>query len=49
VDETAAFAHFAAVACVIQEADVLELHEHGHRRAKVWWIDGQPHVRRVGP
>ncbi len=49
VDEAAAFANFAVVVCAIQEADLLELHEHGHRRAKVWWTDGQPHVQRVGP
>ena len=43
-----AFENFVAVACVIRRADVLELHEHGHRRAKLWW-DGEARIQRVGP
>jgi pyridoxamine 5'-phosphate oxidase len=49
VDMAAAFTNFAAVVCGIQEADLLELHEPGHRRAKVWWAGGQPHLQRLGP
>jgi pyridoxamine 5'-phosphate oxidase len=49
VDEVTAFANFAAVVCAIREADLLELHEHGHRRAKVWWAGDEPHLQRLGP
>lgn len=48
VNEAMAFENFVAVACVIRQADVLELHEQGHRRAKLWW-DGETRIQRVGP
>lgn len=48
-DEGVAFAHFAAVACVIREADALELHPSGHRRAVFGWEGGKVRMRRVGP
>ena len=40
---------FAAVACVIQSADVLELHPSGHRRAVIEWTGGEVKMKRVGP
>jgi pyridoxamine 5'-phosphate oxidase len=49
VDEAVAFGHFAAVACVIERADVLELHPTGHRRAVFEWPNGEVRMRRVGP
>lgn len=48
VDEAVAFGNFVTVVGVIREIDVLELHEHGHRRAKLWW-DGEVRMERVGP
>ena len=48
-DEGVAFGHFAAVACVIQSADVLELHPSGHRRAVIEWTGGEVKMKRVGP
>lgn len=49
VDEAVAFGHFTAVACVIDRADVLELHPSGHRRAVFDWPNGEVRMRRVGP
>lgn len=48
-DEGVAFGHFAAVACVIQSADALELHPSGHRRAAFEWAAGGVTMKRVGP
>lgn len=48
-DEAVAFGYFAAVACVIDSADALELHPSGHRRAAFGWADGQMRMKRVGP
>ncbi len=48
-DDAIAFEHFAAVACEIQSADVLELHPSGHRRAAFEWVKGQVKMKRVGP
>lgn len=48
-DEAVAFGHFTAVACVIERADVLELHPTGHRRAVFDWPNGEVRMRRVGP
>ncbi len=48
-DDAIAFVHFAAVACEIQSADVLELHPSGHRRAAFEWAGGEVKMKRVGP
>lgn len=48
-DDAAAFRNFAAVVCAIDAADALELHEDGHRRAKLWWPNGEVAMRRVAP
>ncbi len=48
-DEAMAFGHFAAVACEIQSADVLELHPSGHRRAAFEWAGEGVKMKRVGP
>jgi hypothetical protein len=48
VDEVMAFENFVAVVCLIRDVDVLELHEHGHRRAKLWW-DDEVRMKRVAP
>lgn len=49
VDEESAFGHFAAVVCAVVDADAVELHENGHRRAKLWWEAGEVRARRVRP
>jgi len=49
VDETVAFGHFVAAACVIERADALELHPSGHRRAVFEWTGGDVRMKRVGP
>lgn len=48
-DEAVSFSHFAAVACVVRSADVLELHPTGHRRAVFDWAGGEVTMKRVGP
>jgi hypothetical protein len=44
-----AYRHFAAVACVIERADALELHPSGHRRVVFDWPNGEVRMKRVGP
>ncbi|MCU0702428.1 MAG: pyridoxamine 5'-phosphate oxidase family protein [Fimbriiglobus sp.] len=49
VDEAVSFGHFAAVACVIERIDALELHPSGHRRAVLEWNGAEVRIKRVGP
>lgn len=49
VDDAVAFGHFLAVACMMETADVLELHQAGHRRAVFSWPGGELRMKRVGP
>jgi pyridoxamine 5'-phosphate oxidase len=49
IHEEEAFQNFTVVNCQILELDVLELHELGHRRAKLWWDDATVRMQRVAP
>jgi hypothetical protein len=49
IDEPFAFEHFATVIATITELDALELHEYGHRRAKLWWDENEIRISRLGP